>query len=296
MKLLKSFPWIVPNNANTPPLFIADSGTRFSTLTGVKWLNDDLFVVNHRSGLKMAIFNIHNKNPEPINSCNLPHLTDDIDAKKINDNTYEIAVSGCWAAHYTILQYNMKSNIIRMISTQKKVNESFVHGVTYSPAGDLWLGIHTGKDPRVVNVTKRQKWKLPPPWGTRKVIFDPANIDNAYAIAVSSNPKLTEYSDATTSVWKLNKRSGLFSFTSRFFHIKDYPDIHSDSACIHGSHLFLLDQRDNSVIKISMDTFEIMEIFKHPSIDFPHGVSINSHGDILVCNYGNSEVNLIQDV
>lgn len=293
MKVLQSFPWIVPNNAKTPPLHIASSGERFSTLTGIKWLNDHIFVVNNRSGLRMAIFDINKDCKNPVAVSDLPHLTDDIDAKLMGHGIFEIAVSGCWHAHYSIYNYNLNSNQFEFKKTKKRVNKSFVHGVTYSPSGDLWLGIHTGKFPRVSNTSKNQIWRSPFPWGVRKVIFDPDSASDCYGVAVNANPKLKSYANASTSIWKLEEKKGVLSFRLNFNKIYEIDAVHSDSGCIFKSSLFLPDQRGNTLIRLALPTLEIQEILHHPDIDFPHGISINSDGLIALCNYGNSKINLI---
>ena len=57
--------WEEPNRANSPELHIGKSGGRYSTLTGVGWVDDQTFIVNHRCGLRMAVFDTNDAR-EPI--------------------------------------------------------------------------------------------------------------------------------------------------------------------------------------------------------------------------------------
>jgi len=60
---LKIIQWKEPNHRNDPPLHIAKSGERFSTVTGVSWLDDFRFVAAHRNGLAIAVFDIRLSEP-----------------------------------------------------------------------------------------------------------------------------------------------------------------------------------------------------------------------------------------
>lgn len=191
--------WEEPNRRKTPPLHISDRGARFSTLTGASWLTQNLYVVAHRSGLRVALFHINQTKPLKIFS--VTHLTDDVAVKKITDKTWEISISGCWDVMYSTYSLNLDREIQFQLKTQKNhENKTFCHGVAYDPRGNLCLTLHTGDDPRIYIGT--QETRLPTPWGARSICFD-QNSGFYYVVAVSNNPQLNEYSKVATSIWRL---------------------------------------------------------------------------------------------
>jgi len=282
-----NFKWDEPNRRNTPPLHIAKHGARFSTLTGVHWLDNNFFIVNHRSGLRMALFD-KRKNNAPISITDLLHLTDDIAAKKINEDTWEIAVSGCWDCEFSLFKLNIKTHTFEFIYTRAHKNKTFCHGVAYDDYGRLWLALHTGEYPRIEAVDK-DVWKLPKPWGARDICFD---IDNhkAFAVAVSSNPKLTSYEQAKVSVWEyqLNEPKRIF-FKKKWKKIIEINNLHSDACAIYKGRIWLPDQLNDRVLAISLDNYNITTV-SNLDFDFPHGISVSEDGMVAVTNYGSSAV------
>lgn len=292
MKHLSNFVWEEPNRANTPPLHIANSGARTSSLTGVKWLSDSEFITNHRSGLRIAYFDLKKKKT-PIFIGVLPHLTDDVSAKEISEGVWEVAVSGCWVAPYSILTFD-RNNGFHYEWTAKKKDHTFCHGVEYDESGALWLGLHTGKKPRIqkVNINGSLKvWKLPKPWGCRKICFDKSGI--AYAIAVSNVPQLKAYSESRTSVWRLDPDGPkTFLRSPRWEKVLDIDKMHSDSGQIINGVIWLPDQLNNKLVGVDLMDGRRHEDFSHVTLDFPHGIDINANNTIAVSNYGTSNVTL----
>jgi hypothetical protein len=102
--------WNEPNRAQTKPLHIANRGARFSTLTGVTWLDNHRYLVAHRSGLRIALFSTQKIN-QPIKTFELPHLVDDISSKRIDQENWEVIVSGCWDTVSTTFHLHIGTEI-----------------------------------------------------------------------------------------------------------------------------------------------------------------------------------------
>ena len=276
--------WKEPNRAQTPPLHIASRGQRFSTVTGVWWLDEFRFVANHRNGLRIALFDIRALE-RPLAICDIPHLTDDIAAKKTAENSWEIAVSGCWDAAYSLYQLTIADSIhLHRISTVPHRDKTFCHGVAYGKEGDLCLTFHTGSNPRIViaNTT----WQLPEPWGARDLCYDPGS-DKYYAVAVSQNPKRTAYDTANTSIWELD------SVQSPWKKVKEISDMHADTCQIHQNRLWIPDQNADRVLGLCLNDTRPTVVVKAECLDFPHGLGISAHGILAVTSYGNSSITLI---
>jgi hypothetical protein len=306
IKLIKQIVWLEPNRANTPPLHIAKHGQRYSTLTGVWWLDKTRFLVNHRSGLRLALFDL-DQGQEPVVTGDIPHLTDDIALRKDSATDWTIAVSGCWAASASILRLKLEDKPrISFLATRPSRDASFCHGVGYDAAGDLWLAFHTGVDPRIeVDGTtwhlrkpwarkeswkfpkipgKGRLWRLPAPWGARKVFFDP-HSGVAYAVTVSNNPKKKSYEHAATSIWSMTDGR-------EWKHLKTVENMHSDAGAVFEGKLWLPDQMNDRLVALDMKSYEIAEELKDNTLDFPHGLHISPNGRIAVTNYGNSSISI----
>ncbi len=281
---ISSISWVEPNRANTPPLHIASSGARYSTLTGVWWLNDHLFVVNHRSGLRVALFDLRAAD-NPMLTATLPHLTDDIAARKIGDDVWEVAVSGCWDAAFSILRLTTGGKPkFKLVHTQPHKDRTFCHGVAYGQNGVLALAYHTGANPHIR--IGNQVWKLPAPWGARDICFD-KNSGDYYSVAVSENPKKAAYKSADTSIWILKKGVDVWRQTHTL------EGVHSDTCQVFGEKLWIPDQNNDALLGICIKREEPTVTVKSPSFDFPHGISVSSQGLLAVTNYGSSAISLI---
>jgi len=282
------YEWKEPNRRNTPPLHIAKHGTRYSTLTGVYWLDNEYFVVNHRSGLRVALFSKQHR-AGPLLVAEIPHLTDDISAKKIDDQIWEIAVSGCWDCAYSLFEINVASRSIKILETCASKDHTFCHGVGYDNSGILWMAMHTGKNPRIENIAGGV-WKLPKPWGARDICFDDLH-QKAYAVAVNSNPKLTSYGNASISIWEyhLDEPKRIF-FKQKWKKIIEIDNAHTDACAVYDGKIWLPDQSNDRVLAVTLTEDHSTYIINHKDFDFPHGLSISDEGMVAVSNYGSSDV------
>ncbi len=267
--------WEEPNRRNTPPLHIASRGDRFSTLTGVWWIDEFRYVVNHRSGLRIALFDLR-AGDKPIAMAPIPHLTDDIAVKPLSDNQWEIAVSGCWDCTYSIFKLTLgETPQLQIDSTKYHLDRSFCHGVAYDSIGQLWLAIHTGENPRIE--VSESSWKLPEPWGARDICIDESS-NQAYAVAVSNNPQLSSYKHAATSIWKLDSRSQTWN------QIGMIKSMHADACQIYKDRIWIPDQLNDRVLGVDIHQNDF---------DFPHGLGISPKGMLAVTNYGASSITLV---
>lgn len=279
----KTIAWDEPNRRNTPPLHIAAHGERFSTLTGIWWLDEYRFVANHRSGLRMALFDLR-EGDAPVAIASIPHLSDDIAAKNLEDGTWEIAVSGCWDCAYSIHRLSTQGTPeFRLVEIAPPANRTFCHGVAYDATGKLWLAFHTGEDPRIE--AEGLVWRLPPPWGARDVCFD-ADSGRAYAVAVSKNPTLTAYRQTATSIWRYDPAPDTWSV------IDVIDNVHSDACRIYAGRIWLPDQASDRVIGVDLSAKTPPVVIQDKSLDFPHGLDISETGLLAIANYGNSSIAL----
>jgi len=279
--------WEEPNVAETPTLHIGESGERYSTLTGVSWLDNETFIVNHRSGLKMAIFDL--KDPSmPVWTGALDYPTDDIAAKRIDATTWEVCVSGCWSAVYGRYQIrrsatDMHAYEARLLETLAHAQRDFCHGVDYDDE-NLCYSIHTGKRPRVTIGVKT--YKLPFPWGVRDMCFD-RKRNRHILVAVSANPKKTAYGNVVTSLWTLSKGATKWECLSCF------NNFHSDALDVCGDHIWLPDQLNDHLVAVDAETGKAVKRYSGDSLSFPHGLGISPDGMIAVTNYGTSSVTIV---
>jgi hypothetical protein len=288
--------WEEPNRAQSPLLHISDRGARFPTLTGVTWLNDFQYLVAHRSGMRVALFDVRNA-PHIVETFPLSHNVDDITSKQIDANTWEVAVSGCWDAIFS--KYHLvldgRPKMVHM-HTQKHVDRTFSHGVRYDLRGNLLVALSSGVDPRVeiggdifrlpAKSKLRHFFGFGEPWGARCICSD-ENAEKYYAIAVSKTPKPREYSKTSTSIWVLDFKS------SSWAEMLQIPGSHSDACEIYQGMLWLSDQKMDRVTGVSLSGNRPPIILENSSLDFPHGLSISPTGTLAVSNYGNSSIVLM---
>lgn len=281
MPKLTQIKWDEPNRENAPPLHIANRGTRYPTLTGVAWLSEFEYVVAHRCGLRLAVFDIR-LGKEVVCIALTPHRADDVAAKKVGLNKWEIAISGCYEAVYTTYSLELGSiKRFRLCQTIWSKSFTFSHGVRYDPFGNLCISLHTGEDPRIEIAEK--VWHLPSPWGVRNVCFDSINQDY-YAVAVSQNPQLEQYGDIATSIWILDKNK---DFWSQKWVLRD---VHSDDCDIFDERIWLSDQKGDRMVGICLADKRQPASITGDCFDFPHGIAISKSGMLAVTNYGNSSV------
>lgn len=276
--------WTEPNRAGTPPLHIASRGERFSTVTGVWWIDEFRFVANHRSGLRVALFDI--RQPErPVAVGEVPHLSDDVAARRIGENTWEIAVSGCWAVACSIFHLTIGDDTrFHWVSTTDRKDMTFSHGVAFGKAGALCLTFHTGENPRIEIGDKC--WRLPEPWGARDVCYDEVS-DTYYAVAVSANPQRIAYEKTSTSVWKLDANSDDWQM------IEEAQGMHSDACQVYKGRLWLPNQHSDGVVAFGLNGATSIPLISGDGFDFPHGLGVSEQGILAVTNYGNSTITLL---
>jgi hypothetical protein len=282
MMKTSTFAWEEPNRANTPPLHIASRGERFSTVTGIHWIDDFRFIVNHRNGLRIALFDTRS-GKEPVATVPIPHLTDHIAAKQLSTATWEVAVSGCWDAIYSSYQLVISDSEVnfQLTSTKKHHDKTFCHGISYDANGNLCLALHTGENPRIEIANKI--WKLPAPWGARDVCEDVSD-GTYYAVAVSKNPSLAAYGQTSTSIWSKTVNS------DHWRRIKTIDDMHSDSCQVYQSRLWLPDQKGDRILGVPLDQNKTPLAIKGSCFDFPHGLAISKKGILAITNYGASNI------
>jgi len=280
--------WEEPNRAETPTLHIGGSGERYSTLTGVAWLDNDSFIVNHRSGLSIAIFKMNDLS-QPIWKSKLDFLTDDIAAKRIDEVTWEICVSGCWANIYGRYQITKPAADLekyqgKLLQTLKHDQKDFCHGVAYDDDGQLCYSIHTGKKPRL-NIGGLT-YRLPAPWGVRDLCYDSAR-ERYIAVAVSANPRRAAYGGVKTTLWTLENDSINWECLGL------YDNVHSDALDVWRNQIWIPDQVNNRLIAVDAKSGCITQIYTGDSLNFPHGLGISPTGTIAITNYGTSSVAIV---
>ncbi|MEO1638858.1 MAG: hypothetical protein AAFU41_06370 [Pseudomonadota bacterium] len=277
--------WNEPNRADTPVLHIGESGARYSTITGVWWLEETRYIACHRSGLRAAVFDLEAENPV-LWTGDFGHLSDDIAAKPIDENTWEVAVSGCWeniCSRFTLTK-TAAEYALQALEERPHESKDFSHGVAYDEAGQLCIALHTGVDPRIY--IGKEVSRLPKPWGARDVCFDAAR-NRHLAIAVSANPRKTSYTGPSTSLWEMPVGA------KEWVCVGVYQEIHSDALDVWGDHIWFPDQVSNALISVNAATAEMEGIFTGDCFDFPHGLGISPSGVIAVTNYGTSSIALI---
>ncbi len=280
--------WEEPNRAGTKPLHIAGSGTRYSTITGVAWLDDRYVIAAHRSGLRVGVFDTHHISI-PVWTGSLDHLVDDIAAKRTSPTTFELAVSGCWENIHSRYELHMNdgddvSFQMTHVHTEANPTRDFAHGVAYDRNGELWSALHTGQDPRVI--TGDKTYRIPAPWGVRDCCDDPVR-QRALAIAVSANPKAEAYDGVATTIWAQRYGSGRWECIGR------YDNIHADCLDVTATHIWIPDQLNDRLIGIDAATSEIQRIYRGSCFDFPHGLHVSSDNKLAVSNYGSSSIAII---
>tara|TARA_R110001599_G_scaffold353527_1_gene593625 strand:+ start:71301 stop:72338 length:1038 start_codon:yes stop_codon:yes gene_type:complete len=285
---VQTIPWEEPNRADTPPLHIGGSGERFSTLTGVWWLDDQRLVVNHRSGLRLALFDLSQDNPK-IGAAEIGHLTDNIAALRLFENEWEIAVAGCWASAYSLfIMHDKPGDASSVTFTLKETcahkSKDFSHGVSYDSEDRLCLAFHTGENPRIE--IGKAVYKLPAPWGARDLCFDPLTNCH-YAVAVSTNPRRSSYKDVMTTIWALQKDA------AEWYILCGLENVHSDTCDVYRGRVWIPDQAGDRALGVNIQTGAVEIILTGESFDFPHGLSVSKGGKLAIVNYGSSAMNII---
>ena len=276
--------WIEPNHRNDPPLHIANRGERFSTVTGVTWLNEYFFIASHRNGLAIAVFDIRSAE-KPLIVKKIQHLSDDVASYQLDDTTWEVIVSGCWEVSYTkyILSLSQTPEI-KLIEIRDSIDKTFCHGVDYDVDGNHLLSYHVGLNPRIEY--RRKSWKLPKPWGARDTCFNPMT-NELFSLAVSKVPQLKTYNDTNCSIFKFNNQSDTWDL---FLSINN---MHADACCIYGDRIWLNNQYSDQVAGYCLHKVRDTVIIKSKLLSFPHGLSVSKNGVMAITNYGNSSIIIV---
>jgi len=277
--------WEEPNRAGTPPLHIGTSGDRYSTLTGVWWLDRTTMVVAHRSGLRIGVFDT-DRFDAPVWTGEVAHLTDDIAARPLGAGVWELAVSGCWDCIYSRFtlrrtEDGLASWTMAPLGSEQSPTKDFCHGVAYDGTGQLCWSIHTGKSPRFA--IGHAVHRLPAPWGVRDTCEDRAR-GRHLAIAVSANPKQSAYEGVLTTIWYHADPAHGWQCLATL------PGVHSDALDVWDGHIWIPDQLGNRLLAIDAESGEIAAIYSGDCLDFPHGLGISQDGLMAVTNYGSSSV------
>lgn len=280
--------WEEPNRAETPTLHIGGSGERYSTLTGVSWLDDDTFIVNHRSGLSMAIFDMKDLS-QPIWKSNLTVPTDAIATKRIDEVTWEVCVSGCWSCIYDRYQIKTTASGLekyesQLVETLKHDQRDFSHGVAYTADGHPCYTISTGEKRRL-NIDGTA-YTLPAPWGARDLCYDSAR-DRYIAVAVSANPRRTAYGGVKATLWTLEKGATSWECLGL------YDNVHADALDVWKNQIWIPDQVNNRLIAVDTQSGCIKHIYTGDFLNFPHGLGISPTGKIAITNYGSSSIAIV---
>lgn len=275
--------WEEPNRGQTKALHISSRGQRFSTVTGVAWLDEFRFVANHQNGMRVALFD-RRYGDAPLAVADLPCLTDDVAVKRLTEDTFELALSGCFDCALLIMQLSLEATpSFRLVSSKRYSEKTFAHGVAFDHDGQLWLACSTGANMGVQRGA--QFWRLPTPWGPRNICFH-ADSHQAFMVAVSNTPKLAAYEPPDVSVWRLEPN------TDAWHMVWQMPKMHSDSCQIYGDTFWLTDQMNDRVLGIDLAGKQPIKALSSPLLDFPHGLSISDQGMLAVTNYGGSSIAL----
>jgi len=280
--------WKEPNRAATPPLHIGQSGERYSTLTGVSWLDANTCIIAHRSGLMLAIFDVNDPR-QPLLKSRIDHLSDDVVAKETGKESWEIAVSGCWDCAYSLYKLtrengNQNGFAIELVNTRAHNERTFSHGVAYDAEGRLCVSMSTGERPRIE--IGSEVHELPKPWGARDVIYDDAKRRHL-AVAVSADPKRSAYDKVKTSIWT----KGLGEKEWKILSV--YDNVHSDAICSGDGRIWIPDQLGNRLFAVNGATGAIEAIFSGDCFNFPHGLDVSADGKLAITNYGSSIVAIV---
>jgi hypothetical protein len=271
--------WNLPNHRNDAPLHISSQGTRYSTVTGVAWLDDNSFVAAHRNGLSIGYFNLQSKNPL-ICQIEIHHMPDKIAAKKITNDLFEIAVSGSWECAASLYHLRISETpSISHIDTIISPDLIFSHGVHYGPDGNLDICFSAGIDPRIT--LNGESIFLPPPFGPRDLSY--CSIRQRYfVVGVSENPKHQSYQGMQTGIWTFTKKREPEL-------IKFFENVHSDSCTLYQYDLYLTDQGSHRIISINLLNGQ-QKFITSEYIQFPHDISISQGGHVAIANYGNDSI------
>lgn len=274
--------WEEPNRGNEPPLFIAQKGVRHPTLTGVSWINDRMFVVNNRCGLRVALFDLENGD-NPVCVGEIPIPTDAIAVRPVSKTKWEVLMSGCWSSIYSVFELEIDEQASRLtfLYNRPHVDRTFSHGVGVSPKGEICVALHAGKDPRII--IGNEISRLPPPWGARDVCFD-EKLQKSYAVAVSAPARRVSYKQTSTSIWARDYSE------KNWRPLAAIDNVHSDSCKMHGERLWLADQMGDRIIAFNLRTNHVEMVVEGRELDYPHTLSISEAGLLAVANYGNSAV------
>ena len=281
--------WEEPNRGQTKALHIASRGQRFSTVTGVAWLDEFRFVANHQNGMKVALFDLR-VGDVPVAMADLPYLTDGVAVRRVTETLFEVALSGCFKCAYLIFHINLDdAPSFRYVSFQAYSEKTFAHGVAYDHDGQLWLACSTGANTGVQQAERF--WRLPATWGARGICFD-RRTSEAYMVAVSNTPKSIAYAPPDASVWRMSPDTDEWHMVWRI------ENMHSDACQFHGDRLWMTDQMNDRVLGVDLAGKQPIKALNSPLLDFPHGLSISDQGMLAVTNYGGSSIALfdIRDV
>jgi hypothetical protein len=274
--------WQEPNRGEAKKLHVSNSGERTSTVTGAFWLDDHRFVANHRAGQRVALFDLR-EGHEPLCIASVDFLTDDISAIRISQDVWHVVVSGCWDQAYATFELVLKPvPEFRHLSTVGSQDRTFSHGCTYDREGEIWLAYSVGKDPRIQN--GHQIWRLPKPWGARKVCFDSATGDT-YAVANTNTPKTKSYEDSALGIWRLDKTLGVWNL------LRSFSGAHGDALGVYGGHVWAADQVSDTLLGIPLDGGQDIRV--KCGLSFPHGLGISPRGRIAITNYGDSTITVL---
>jgi hypothetical protein len=281
---LKVIKWVEPNHRNDPPLHIAKSGERYSTVTGITWLDNYMFVAAHRNGLAIAVFDIRLTQPL-LQVKAIKHFSDTIASKKINENTWEIIVSGCYECAFSNYVLTINQSVeFKLLSVKKHQDVSFSHGANYDHEGNYILSYSTGETPRIE--TEKKIWKLPRPWGPRDVCLNP-DTNEMFCVAVSAQPKRVSYHQSQVSVWSYIK------ILDEWKMILKINNAHSDSCRFYKNRLFLPDQVNHQILVFNLQEKTKPLVLKSKFFDFIHGLDISDSGILAITSYGQSSIILL---
>lgn len=275
--------WNEPNRASSLNVHIGQSGSRESTLTGAGWLDDETVFIAHRCGLRLGIFRM-GTDDGPLWSAEIDFQTDIAAVTKLDENTWEAAVSGCWECLYE--RYELKRILqgsdeysLRVLERKNHEKRDFCHGVGYDKHQNLGYSLSIGKDPRFI--VEKRVFRLPYPWGVRDLYYDEAR--RAYfVIAVSKAPKLKSYGNVKASLWRMAENQDSWAC------LGVYDNVQGDGLAVWGGLVWFSDQIGNRLLAANAATGDLELICTGNAFDFPHGVAISSKGLLAVTNYGNS--------
>lgn len=283
--------WDEKNRFNYKALNIADSGERIATTTGVSFLNEKFLAAAHHASGKVGIFDLAAE-ANPLYTFNCPFTMDDIASNKLSKYTYEIIVSGNWAANYAIfsLAFDMltlkpSAKLIGVCAAPTEaghVPKTFSHSVFYIE-NSICICLHTGHDPRIDIDHGKSVIRLPRGFYPTGACWDSAK-KHIYIGANHQLPTEKAFTGSCSSIWRFEAANRSLNCLIKI------DDCHVDSLALCGEKLWFNNQYRNILMSFDINHPSTLFAIRHDSLGFPHGIDIHDNKHLAVANYKPSSI------